>query len=517
MALLTLYTKPLTAAEVGHLLRRTTFGPTPAQIKALTGQTATQIVNTLLAGQPVPAPPITADTLKTFHDQPFDTINDGRNRTYVKAWWLGLMLNQPVSIVEKMTLFWSNHFATNTSTVNDYRYMYRYNALLRQHALGNFRAFTIAITQDPAMLRFLDGNQNVATRPQENYGRELQELFVTGTGVPYTEADVKAATRVLTGWRDTGYRDAVSGTTVGATFAIDRHDKTDKAFSAAYNNTVIRGRTDANAGLTELTELVNMLLATAEAPRHLCRKLYRWFVNSDITATVEAEVIQPMADVFKANDFNIKPVMQALLTSTHFFDPSLRGAMIKNPVDLVVGTMRFWNTPVPTLASEPTAFYTLTSYAFARAREQQQELLEPPTVFGWTAYYQPDYYQQWINSTTLGYRGSYTDVLSAGAYRLNNKPVVDILPLVQTLPAPQDAARLVADLLGLMLAVPLSATQLQFLTNTVLLNNLPDYEWPTAWNDYMAAPTNTAKRNVVLTKLTAFLQYVFRMAEYQLL
>ncbi len=517
MALLTLYTKSLTAADVGHLLRRTTFGPTPAQLKTLTGQTATQVVTQLLADQPIPAPPITADTKLTFHDQPFDQINDGRNRTYLKSWWLGLMLGQPLSILEKMTLFWSNHFVTDNATVNDYRFSYRYNALLRQHALGNFRTFAIAITQDPAMLRYLNGNQNLVTSPNENYGRELQELFVPGRNAGYTEADVKAAARVLTGWTDTGYRDAVSGITTGSVFTASRHDKTDKTFSAAYNNTVIKGSSDATAGITELNQLINMLLANPETPRYICRRIYRWFVNWDITADVETNVIQPMADIFKANDFNIKPVMQALLTSTHFFDTTLRGAIIKNPVDLVLGTMRFWGTSVPAMSSDPVGFYTVTNYVYARVREQQQDVLDPPNVFGWTAYYQPDYYHQWINSTTLGYRGSMTDTLTVGAYKLNSKLVVDILPLVQTLPTPADPAKLVADLTAMMLAVPLSAAQLTFLTNSVLLNNLPDYEWTAAWNDYISAPTNTTKRNVVLTKLTTFLQYIFRMAEYQLL
>ena len=130
MALLDTYTKPLTADQVAHLLRRATFGPTPDQIKSLTGQTAAQIVTKLLATQPVPAPPLDLATGKTFHDQPFDTTNAGKFNVYIKSWWANLMLNEPVSLLEKMTLFWSNHFVTNDSTVNDYRFIYRYNALL---------------------------------------------------------------------------------------------------------------------------------------------------------------------------------------------------------------------------------------------------------------------------------------------------------------------------------------------------------------------------------------------------
>jgi uncharacterized protein (DUF1800 family) len=129
----------------------------------------------------------------------------------------------------KNDLFWSNHFVTNAVTVNDYRYMYRYNTLLRQQALGNFKAFTIAITQDPAMLRFLNGNQNVVGTANENYARELQELFTIGRKGGYTEDDVRVAAKVLTGWADTGYRDAVSAA-ISSTFRANRHDTTDKRF-----------------------------------------------------------------------------------------------------------------------------------------------------------------------------------------------------------------------------------------------------------------------------------------------
>ncbi|MBD2753414.1 DUF1800 domain-containing protein [Spirosoma validum] len=515
MALLDTYTQPLTAAQVAYLLRRATFGPTPDQIKALTGKTATQIVSQLLADQAAPAAPLDLKTSKTFHDQPFDTNNQGTFNAYVKYWWTNLMLNQPVSLLEKMTLFWSNHFVTNDATVNDYRYMYQYNTLLRKYALGNFKSFVIAITQDPSMLRFLNGNQNVAGTPNENYARELQELFTIGRNGGYTEDDVRAAAKVLTGWADTGYRDAVNAP-ISSAFRANRHDTTDKKFSATYQNTVIKGRTGNNAGLDELNDLLDMILRNDETPRYICRRLYLWFVNSDIPATIETNFIRPLADLFRKNNYDLKPVLAALFQSQHFFDEGLRGAVIKSPTDLVIGTMRFWGLQAPDPTQNITAYYQIGNYVYARVKEQQQDLLNPPTVFGWTAYYQTGYYQQWINSTTLGLRGYFSDALTTNALKLNGKAVIDVLAYTKTLSDPTDPAKLVNDMTAQMLAITLNQTQKDFLTDTVLLNALPRYEWTVEWNDYVRNPNDAAKKQAVQMKLTTFLQYLFRTALYQI-
>ena len=518
MALLDAYTKPLTADQVAHLLRRTTFGPTPDQIKTLTGQTAAQLVIKLLADQPVPAPPLDLKTSKTFMDQPFDTTNQGTFEAYLKMWWANLMLNQPVSLLEKMTLFWSNHFVTNDSTVNDYRYMYRYNTLLRQYALGNFKAFAIAITQDPAMLRFLNGDQNVSGTANENYARELQELFTIGRNGGYTEDDVRAAAKVLTGWADTGYRDAVNAP-ISSAFRPTKHDATDKTFSATYQNTIIKGRSTATAGLDELNDLLDMILKNVETPRYICRQIYRWFVNSDISTDVETNVIDPLGDLFRKSNFDIKPVLTTLFQSQHFFDDSLRGAMIKSPTDLVVGTFRFWGlqAPDPSQTQTIAAYYQIGNYIYARVKEEQQDLLNPPTVFGWTAYYQTGYYQQWVNSTTLGLRGSFGDMLTTSSLKLNSKLVVDVLTYAKTLSDPTDPAKIVSDMTSQVLAIALDQAQKDFLTDTVLLGSIPRYEWTSEWNDYVRNPTDAAKKQAVQMKLTALVQYIFRMAEYQVI
>lgn len=510
-------TRPLSAVQAAHLLRRATIGPTPEQIKQFTGLKPDVAVQRLLADQPMPAPPLDPTTGKTFVDQPFVEAMQGQHASYLKSWWLGLMLNEGASVREKMVLFWQNHFVTTFAEVNDSRYMYRYNTLLRRNALGSFSTFLIDITKDPSMLRYLNGNQNTVLKPNENYARELQELFSIGLGKGnYTEDDVKAAARVLTGWVDSGYRNTTTAA-ITATFRSNQHDTNDKAFSASYGSTVIKGRTGDTAGDDELTDLINMILKQPEAARFIVRKLYIWFVNSEITPSVETNFIVPLGKLFQDSKYQIKSVLTALFTSDHFYEESLQGAIIKAPIDLIAGSMRYFQITSPDAVSDTTNFYTFANYLLARGREQQQDLMDQPTVFGWRPYYDTGLYQIWITANTLALRGYYTDILVRGQLKVNNKAYTfDSVEVAKTLPDPSDAFKLVDDLTAQLFAVPLTNEQKNFLVDSVLLPGLPRYEWPTEWNDYIK--TNTAaKRTVVKSKLDNLFLYLLRMAEYQLI
>ena len=181
MSLIDAYSQNLTARQVSHLLRRTTFGATPAQIKSFIDKKVDVIIQQLFATQPTPSDP-TDENQKTSHDLVWGGTGttdaernnfDGARRARLKYWWMGLMANQPVSLNEKMTLFWQNHFVSTSTDVSDVRFLYRQNQLLRKFALGNFKDFVIEITKDPAMLIYLNGGQNIVGRANENYGREL--------------------------------------------------------------------------------------------------------------------------------------------------------------------------------------------------------------------------------------------------------------------------------------------------------------------------------------------------------
>lgn len=533
------YTQPLTAQTAAHLLRRATFGPTQAEITAFTNLTAQQAVTHLINNANYGAPPpVDADETKPTAGRPFLTLpyDDTRNFAlgqYVRYWWLALMTQQttPPSLLDKLALFWQNHFVTTRSEVQDHRFVFRYIQLIRANALGNFRTFVTAVTKDPAMLRFLNGDENEVGKPNENYARELQELFTVGAvdaggNKNYTEDDVKNAARVLTGWGHTNFKKAGS-TSFDTTFNSIRHDSADKQFSVHYNNRVIGGRSNSTAGDAELAELVNMLLAHPQCPRFICRKLYRWFVNPNVTDEVETNVIEPLAAFFAgpANDFAIRPVVEKLLTSQAFFDPANRAAMVKSPADLVVGSMRFFNQPVPDSSSEVSAFRKYFDFVFYRMSDMQMELVEQPTVFGYDAYYQPGLSKLWINTTTLGLRGNLTDafVLPWLQIKPGYTMGIDLLTWARNLQpnfsdvtgtAAISCTDVLAGLTRNLFAHDLQPAQQNFLIDQIMMQQLPRTSWTFEWNSYRRNPNDGGSRFAVLNRLQNLMKYLLRMAEY---
>ncbi|MEJ7660732.1 MAG: DUF1800 family protein [Hymenobacter sp.] len=269
--------------------------------------------------------------------------------------------------------------------------------LLRRHALGNIRQLAKDVTINPAMLRYLNGNQSTSGAPNENYGRELLELFTLGKGpligagnyTTYTEADVQAAARVLTGWRD-------NATTATGYFTASRHDATTKQFSAAFGNAKI-----APNGATEYQDLIDLIFKQPSTAAFLVRKLYRWFVYYVIDDQIESNIIQPLAALLVQSNFEVAPVLRQLLGSAHFFDAASVGCLIKSPLVFTVGVARQLELalpPPPTQWRSTACGTTSTHWAMC----SEQALGDPPNVAGWAAYYQtPQFHELWINSVTL--------------------------------------------------------------------------------------------------------------------
>jgi len=448
------------------------------------------------------------------NDPNTDGSVDSYRRASFKKWWMGIMVNQDRSLLEKMTLFWHNHFSTETNTVGNSQYVYKHHAMLRANALGNFRTLLLEVTTDPGMLVYLNGQYNTASAPDENYGRELQELFTVGKGPGshYTEDDVKAAARVLTGWQN-------NATTISSTFNPKRHDTTDKQFSAFYNNTLITGQSDAKAGQTEIGALIDMILATDESPKYICRCLYRWFIYYDIDDTVEANIITPLATLFRANNFELKPVLSALLQSQHFFDALIPGSQIKSPVDFVVGLCREFNCPFAATA-DYVSNYGLYNWLVAIVTNMAENIGDPPNVSGWPAYYQePSYYELWLNSDTLPKRNQYSDTLVLTGYTYNGHTLkIDWAAFARSLPKPEDPNQLIIDCVNLLFRIPLSDDARASIKGDILLGGqINDTYWTTAWLDYIANPGDSANTLTVQTRIRDLLKYLMDLAEYQLI
>lgn len=529
---LAIYTGAWTKAEITHLLKRTMFGSRISDINYFAAKTMGEAVDELLTPvAALPAPPLkdydgvtgvaTPDNDVANGATWINSVNNdgtiqGRRRASFKKWWMGCMLQQDRSIREKMTLFWHNHFATETVDVSNANFLYKYANLLRTKALGNFKQLVRDITLDPAMLVYLNGRLNTATAPDENYARELQELFTLGkeNNPNYTEADVKAAAKVLTGWRVDG-----NVNTFPAYFTSSRHDATNKTFSSFYGNKTVTGRTGTTAGEAELDDLLNMIFAkNVEVSRFMAKKLYRFFVHYDIDAAAEANVIEPLALILRTNNWEIKPALSALLKSQHFFDVLNRGAMIKSPIDHAVALCREWDVVFPTAAAEYADTYGMWNYIMSVAANNQQNIGDPPNVAGWPAYYQvPQFYELWVNTDTLPKRNQFSDLMIGNGYSRNGKKIViDAVEFTKKLSKPADPNELLNELFEIVFKIPFSQqTKNQLKKDFLLSGQDQDYYWTNAWNIYIASPV-TANFNVVNTRLRGLYKYCMNLAEYQL-
>ncbi|MFZ4620832.1 MAG: DUF1800 domain-containing protein [Bacteroidota bacterium] len=513
-----------------HLLRRTTFGVRWSDLQTIRTKTLSEAVDLLLTVPPIPAPPVNnysaaADPSgilpgATWVNAPYDSTVNGSRTLSWKAWWVDLMISQQLSIREKMTIFWHNHFSTETVDVDNSRYIYNHNALLRLHSLGNIKELTKQISTDPGMLRYLNGYVNTKTAPDENYGRELQELFTVGKGPDshYTEDDVKNAARALTGWR-------IDSVNYVSYFDNTRHDTGNKVFSTFYNNTIITGRTGATAGALELDDLLNMIFAQNETAKYLARKLYRFFVYYIIDAGVETNVITPLAEIIRSNNYEIKPALTALFNSAHFFDPVNMGCVIKSPIDLTVGLCREFNTKPVSTITPPAVLsdaqkYGIWEYIRSQASSMQMNIGDPPNVAGWSAYYQePQYYEIWINADTLPKRNQFTDtMISTNGYtRSNTRLVIDVIAYAKQFTDPSDPVALVNEIAQHLYAIPISdSLKTSLMTSSLLSGQSSLHYWTDAWYAHTANPTDTAALNTVTTRLKTLIKALMNAAEYQL-
>jgi uncharacterized protein (DUF1800 family) len=438
-------------------------------------------------------------------------LNSNRRNSY-KKWLISIWVGQEKNIREKLTLFWSNHFGTEADTIIYGSMIYNHHQILRANCVGNFKQLVRSVTTDPGMLRYLNGYLNTKTAPDENFGRELQELFTVGKegGAKYTEEDVKTAAKVLTGWKiDASFNSVFDNT---------RHDTTNKVFSTFYNNTTITGKT-GTAGAQETDELLNMIFQKSDVAKFICRKLYRYFVYYYIDANVENNIITPLSNAFIANNFEIKPVLKLLFQSEHFYDNLYIGCQIKSPTDLVVGFLRQFEIAFPNAITDYADAYFLYNNIVTQLISMGQSPVDPPNVAGWPAYYQaPDFNELWINADTLPKRNKFTDLMIETGYTKNSKKfLVNTIEFAKTVCSnPADPNLLIDRFFSFLISTDIAATIKSNLKTQILLSGqTSDYYWSDAWNLYIANPT-TINYNTVNVRLKTLLKYIMNLPDYQL-
>ncbi len=477
------YSGTLGLKRAAHLLRRATFGATKQQIDAFAPLTPAQAI-TQLFRQALPDPVLPIDP-ETGQEWVLSGVTDANSDSgdleeFIKRWFVGQMLSVGIapaislaySAREKLVMFMHTHFTTITSKVSNSRSLYFQNQLFRLFALDamnpapeiNFKNLTVKISVDNAMLRLLDGNLNVSGSVNENYGRELLELYSIGRGLEgtlppspgpgdyilYTEDDVKAAARVLSGWDIDDTFSLIDidtnlprGTVKGSPTNASSHDNDPKQFSARFASTVIQGdplllnggnATEASA-LDEIVQLIDMIYAKPETAKNICWKIYRFFVYAPHTPAeslaIDGPIITEMANTFAANNYKIQPVIENLLRSQHFYEAGAGtvtddnfGGIIKSPLDLTIQTLRFFEVPIPDMVTAPGDFYDTTGEVLNNVGSQAMNFYEPYDVAGYEAYHQfPIYHRFWITPNTLANRYSFVrSVITAaepGMFKVN--------------------------------------------------------------------------------------------------
>jgi len=399
---------------LGHLLRRAGFGASSAELAVYSSLSYSQAVDRLVNYEQIPdtvdsniGKPGFVSTTSRGAFSPNTVADDARQR------WLFRMVHSERPLQEKMTLFWHNYFATGLSKVtgqvknpNGTRLMAAKALedpakqrgqieLLRDGAVGNFRDLLVAVAQDPAMLIWLDGDTNTKSKPQENFGRELMELFTRGVGY-YTEDDVYAAARVFTGWNLKPGDNNDSSSSYSFVYNANQHETSAKTFSFPIysdGSRTIPARS-ASAGMQDGTDLINALSMHPETARRLATKLYGFFVSE--TATPDATLIADLANTYLQNGTVIKPVLQRLFTSPQFQDPSTFFTRYAWPVEFVARSLKETGWSGFSLG---TALSPLTSMG--------QELLEPPSVAGWGLG------QTWFSTGAMLARMNFASALAA--------------------------------------------------------------------------------------------------------
>ncbi|HVA45646.1 MAG TPA: DUF1800 domain-containing protein [Pirellulales bacterium] len=401
---------PWTRELASHLYRRAGFAARWAQLEEALAVGCQATVDRLLSGGP--------DTESFYHEaaRSVESLLGSGNPQQLAAWWLYVLVHSPHPLRERLTLFWHGHFATSAAKVTDLRMMYAQNSLFRQHSLGRFGAMLDDVSKDPAMLVWLDATTNHKARPNENFAREVMELFCLGIG-NYSEHDVKEAARSFTGWelRQEKFR-----------FNRYQHDVGQKT---------VLGQTGAWTG----DDVLRILLGQPATGRFLARKLFRYFVSE--TAEPPAALLEPLAAGLLQRDYDLGWLVRTVLGSNLFYSPYAVRQRVKGPVELAVGLLRSLEASVNTYALHEDL------------QKLGQGLFFPPNVKGW------DGGTAWINSSTLVGRANLVWAIVSDDGRMKTRVVADRLAALAG--APQPAAK-AARLEELLLACPLpDAVQVQ--------------------------------------------------------
>lgn len=403
--------------KIAHLLRRAGFSPSAAEIDAATAKGVAAVTDELLNPERV------VDDAETLF--PSSLIDFTRPVT-LPVWWQARMVATRRPLQEKMTLFWHSHLTSGLGRVGQLRFtMTAQNEFFRKNALGNFKDLVLGASKDPAMILWLDNNTNRKGKPNENFARELFELFTLGRD-QYTEQDIREAARAFTGWFQ---RDGVF------VFTAREHDNDTKT---------IFGKT----GNWDGGDVVDMVVSSAAAGPFLTRKLWSFFAYPN----PDAAIIDSLSRVYYTSGYDMRAVMRALLTHPEFYSERAYHALIKSPTEVIVGFLRSMEAEIKAFDS-PETMLQLANQLTGASTTMGQTLFNPPNVAGWPGG------SDWVSTTALITRYNFASLASRDAYTSTTiKPAAMLARANLTTPT-----QIVDYLADLMVDSDLTATQRQAL------------------------------------------------------
>jgi len=461
------------------------------------------------------------------------------------------MRQAPLTLKERITWFLHTHLPARWSEIRSSEAIYYQNCLYRHYALGSFKELFKKICVDNAWLVYLDGYTNRKNSPNENFAREMFELYSIGKSTQiaegdytnYTEDDIKEATRILTGWMfdDTfSYLDADTGLPIGkmrshmagdgVTELATEHDAGQKTFTSKFGDQMIEPSAlvenypTVEATYAELDEMIEMIFAQLETGKFIARKLYRFFVYHFISSEVESDIIGPLAQVLIDNDYSIIEALKVLLKSEHFYDADDAvkendniGALIKSPVDLFTGLFRLFDIQFADRDTNTETFYGDMGYVVSKLVDQGLNFYEPFEVAGYPAYHQiPGYNRNWITTYALAHRyqagGVLLKTLDQGTERGFQLDVVDWVENSGHITDPSDSLELMDVLVNNLFAVDITQERYDYFLYTVFIG-FPEEDpvyarglWSTEWNVYKSSGDDTEVRILLERLLTALIE-----------
>lgn len=537
MATLSTYSNVLGRRHAAHLLRRTTYHYTIKQVKALAAMTPAQALKQLLVPAKLTIPgPLSLDKNQSMVFGEFSTNDElVTQQELVLAWWTG-EAQKDATITHRMMTFLHSTFTARIDAAKSPKVWYDHLSLLRYYTLGNFKTFAKKMATDVCMLFFLDNFANTKDQPNENWAREFLEVFAIGKGGEnYTEEDIRQTARVFTGFNNGTpnsitrgkFLDTETGIYRGGSYLYN-HDAGNKTFSQAFQNTTILGAQSDEDMWREMDDYVNMVFVQPAAAKFLSRRLYRFFVRDTISDEIEKGIITPLANLLLANDYELKPALEKLLSSKHFYDVGddgksdneIVGALIKSPMELMFQGVSVFEPNVPHIRTRNEIHYQTYWHAMQEffVSAGMRRFL-PENVAGFPAYFQePGYSKLWFNASTMIARYQLPELLLT--HENFNKRFtkggikIDIVGFVRDsghFPHPEIANELVQTFIDYFLPEAVTEKRFQYFLEA-LLNGLSSTNWKFEWNDYLQSGNDAS----VYSALSNFIKTLMASPEYQL-